>query len=427
MAKEFDEIKGWRKKPLISKNSQKIIDKKKNGWIPIYEQERIQQVQKRHQRLIRGIADKVNQEKMIKQQEEDQELLKQYHNLKKIPLNKFEEKYIRQMETYQQQIKLREDVKNQRVADECTFTPQTNHTVKNVKKQQLNATHKENNRSINVVQRMEQYQKFRDTKLEKRKRDLTPNFKPRVLENYNSSRKGSKSRKMKSSKSQVFSNKKDPDWKNEVQVKVQKVQMKRTNTTSIQKLQKVNSDVRQSWGAPTHKAKNLEKWGYQNIRFKNMKTSVDSSCRVRDSKTSSKCSNDLVSYEIQFNEQHQDIWPDATKSTIEMQTLGHVKSDKDNIFEAEKNEIFLEENFMSPTFMLDGEQKEYTKSPTQFKTETVDASSVDSRILPSKWQDMSGSRQKKPKSPSNNAFETFEKYVKKHNLPFTIYIPLTFS
>lgn len=196
---------------MISKNSQKIIDKKKNGWIPIYEQERIQQVQKRHQRLIRGIADKVNQEKMIKQQEEDQELLKQYHNLKKIPLNKFEEKYIRQMETYQQQIKLREDVKNQRVADECTFTPQTNHTVKNVKKQQLNATHKENNRSINVVQRMEQYQKFRDTKLEKRKRDLTPNFKPRVLENYNSSRKGSKSRKMKSSKSQVFSNKKDPD------------------------------------------------------------------------------------------------------------------------------------------------------------------------------------------------------------------------
>jgi hypothetical protein len=46
-----------------------------------------------------------------------------------------------------------------------------------------------------VIERMEEFEKAKVNKLERRKRDLTPKFKPQVLENYNSGRKLSKSRK----------------------------------------------------------------------------------------------------------------------------------------------------------------------------------------------------------------------------------------
>ena len=61
MAKRFEEVKDVRAKPQISKKSQQIIERKKHGWIPIYQKERIDQIQKSHQRVIRGIAEKVHQ------------------------------------------------------------------------------------------------------------------------------------------------------------------------------------------------------------------------------------------------------------------------------------------------------------------------------------------------------------------------------
>jgi hypothetical protein len=82
MAKRFEEVKDVRAKPLISKKSQQIIERKGHGWIPIYQKERIDQIQKSHQRVVRGIAEKVHQEKLAKEIEEEQEFLKQYQNHK---------------------------------------------------------------------------------------------------------------------------------------------------------------------------------------------------------------------------------------------------------------------------------------------------------------------------------------------------------
>jgi hypothetical protein len=189
-------------------NSQKIIEKKKKGWIPIYEPERIQQIQNSHQRTIRGIAEKLYHEKLLKVQEEE-ELIKKYHNQRKMPIEHFDNIYEQQMDDYQKQIKIREEERCKREIEECTFLPTTNHNAKKLIKQKMmsinadNKSHlhnyknsrvsnddknlkKKSNKSIDVVERMERFQKSKNIKIEQRKRDLTPKFTPKVLESYNS-------------------------------------------------------------------------------------------------------------------------------------------------------------------------------------------------------------------------------------------------
>ena len=124
----------------------------------------------------------------MKLEKEEEEIQKQYKNIKKIPLQVFNQKYTQQMEEYQKSFKRREEIRDELEFNQCTFTPTTNHTSKAHKKQ-LNKDLRDVGRASTVVERMEEFQKNKNFKIEKRKRDLTPNFKPRVLDNYNSRRK----------------------------------------------------------------------------------------------------------------------------------------------------------------------------------------------------------------------------------------------
>lgn len=162
--------------------------------MPIYQPERIEQVKQAHQRVIHSITERVNQEKQLKELEEEQELQKQYKDMKKLPLTEFESKYTQQMTNYQQKLKNREERKTMLQTEQCTFTPRTNHTIRNQKKKQLRDNQQETSKSINVIERMENYQKSRVNKLELKKRELTPKFQPRVLENYHSGRKNSRNK-----------------------------------------------------------------------------------------------------------------------------------------------------------------------------------------------------------------------------------------
>jgi hypothetical protein len=212
-AKTQEEDQTIQSKPQISKKSQAIIDKKKKGWIPIYEPERIQQIQNSHQRTIRGIAEKMYHEKLAKVQEEE-EIMQKYHKSRKMPIEHFDNKYEQYMDDYQKQVKFREEVRNKRELQECTFLPTTNHNSKKIIKQKMTGkgteskkylhSHKNSragesegnkktaNKSIDVVKRMEKFQIFKNVKNEQRKRDLTPKFKPKVLESYNSRRSNKK-------------------------------------------------------------------------------------------------------------------------------------------------------------------------------------------------------------------------------------------
>lgn len=227
LAKTYEEAQKIQNKPQISKNSQKIIEKKKKGWIPIYEPERIQQIQNSHQRTIRGIAEKLYHEKQEKVQEEE-ELIRKYHNHKKMPIEHFDNIYEQQMDDYQKQIKIREEEKSKREVEECTFLPSTNHNAKKLMKQKMMSINndskgrlhnykdsrasdknknlkKKPNKSIDVVERLERFQNNKNIKIEQRKRDLTPKFTPKVLESYNSRKsikKGNK-QELKTNKSEV--------------------------------------------------------------------------------------------------------------------------------------------------------------------------------------------------------------------------------
>jgi len=66
----------------------------------------------------------------------------------------------------------------------------------------LNKDLKEVTRASSVIDRMEEFQRIKNTKIQQRKRDLTPKFKPRVLENFQSRRKNKKSTKLKEEKFQ---------------------------------------------------------------------------------------------------------------------------------------------------------------------------------------------------------------------------------
>ena len=116
----------------------------------------------------------------------------------KMQVNEFENKYSKQINWYQQNIKNREELKQKIALEECTFTPATNHKGLGDKKTKKN----EQNKSVDVVERMEKFQKSKMKRLEMKKRELTPKFKPQVLENYNSIKnKHAKKSKLRDSKS----------------------------------------------------------------------------------------------------------------------------------------------------------------------------------------------------------------------------------
>ena len=347
LAKHYEEVKDCRSKPQISKKSQQIIEKKKKGWMPIYQPERINQIQKSHERVIRGITERVQQERQQKELLEEQELQKQYQNLKKMPLDHFESKYTQQMEDYQQKLKMREEQKTKRSMEQCTFTPMTNHVIKNNKKKQLKQNQKEANKTINVVERMENYQKWRDNKLEMKKRELTPKFKPKVLENYNSARKGSRNRTLKESKSHnllkqesaqpqsnVFSNR----FSSRGSVRSSKNSIpKGPVRASISTADEVTSEI-----IPCK------------AEFKSMKTTSESMGMSRLSRQTHKSQAEVTHSEIDIT----DWWHENKKFS-----LGNIKkcNDLGNMFQKTKEETILEENFMSPTFMLYEEKKQTGK------------------------------------------------------------------
>ena len=93
----------------------------------------------------------------------------------------------------------REELKQKIALEECTFAPTTNHKVINEKSKKLNR--KDQNKSADVIERMEKFQKAKINRLEMKKRELTPKFKPQVLDNYQSIKKLNKKAKLRDSKS----------------------------------------------------------------------------------------------------------------------------------------------------------------------------------------------------------------------------------
>lgn len=71
-----------------------------------------------------------------------------------------------------------------------------------------------------MIERMEEFEKAKVNKLERRKRDLTPKFKPQVLENYNSGRKQSKGRKLETKSSNRKLKKEEKKCKNTTSIRM---------------------------------------------------------------------------------------------------------------------------------------------------------------------------------------------------------------
>ena len=104
MEKMYDEVKHLQAKPVISKRSQDIIRRKKKAWKPIYQPERIDQIQKSRQRSLNILKEKFKQEKLEKEMQEEQEIqkCKVVPDDKRLDIKQFEEKYYRQVAHYHQ-------------------------------------------------------------------------------------------------------------------------------------------------------------------------------------------------------------------------------------------------------------------------------------------------------------------------------------
>lgn len=149
--------------------------------------------------------------------------------------------------------------------------------------------------------------------------------------------------------------------------------------------------------------------GGYNFEFQSMRNSISSDSKTQNSIKSYKSNNDIQNDEIIIQEtQQQDLWANTRKFS-----LGGFRKTNDsgskNVFSGKKEDTFLDENFMSPTFMLYDEKKEYAhKSPKFQKSEVYDAhesieSSNSKRILRSNSRP---GKKKKNNKNVNKAYET---------------------
>jgi hypothetical protein len=112
--------------------------------------------------------------------------------------------------------------------------------------------------------------------------------------------------------------------------------------------------------------------GGYNFEFQSMRNSISSASRACNSIKPSKSSNDIPFNEVIIQESNQqDLWANTRKLS-----LGSFRKTAEygfkNLFSGRKEDT-LDENFMSPTFMLHEEKKEYgTKSPKFQKSEIQD-------------------------------------------------------